>query len=61
MGFTHMTPVQAAAIPLFMKNKDVVVEVCKMCGTIKSEQLDAHFFRHRLLLDLERRFHLSSQ
>lgn len=28
MGFSQMTPVQAAAIPLFMKNKDVVVEVC---------------------------------
>jgi hypothetical protein len=27
MGFDTMTPVQAGAIPLFMKNKDVVVEV----------------------------------
>ncbi|CAG8534374.1 6354_t:CDS:2 [Racocetra fulgida] len=27
MGFTEMTPVQAGTIPLFMKNKDVVVEV----------------------------------
>lgn len=28
MGFQRMTPVQASAIPLFMGNKDVVVEVC---------------------------------
>lgn len=27
MGFEKMTPVQASAIPLFMGNKDVVVEV----------------------------------
>jgi len=27
MGFQRMTPVQASAIPLFMGNKDVVVEV----------------------------------
>jgi ATP-dependent RNA helicase DDX55/SPB4 len=27
MGFTRMTPVQASTIPLFIKNKDVVVEV----------------------------------
>jgi ATP-dependent RNA helicase DDX55/SPB4 len=27
MGFARMTPVQASAIPLCMKNKDVVVEV----------------------------------
>jgi ATP-dependent RNA helicase DDX55/SPB4 len=28
LGFSEMTPVQASAIPLFMKNKDVVIEVC---------------------------------
>lgn len=28
MGFARMTPVQASTIPLFMGNKDVVVEVC---------------------------------
>jgi ATP-dependent RNA helicase DDX55/SPB4 len=28
MGFERMTPVQASTIPLFMGNKDVVVEVC---------------------------------
>lgn len=28
MGFGRMTPVQASTIPLFMQNKDVVVEVC---------------------------------
>jgi ATP-dependent RNA helicase DDX55/SPB4 len=27
MGFGRMTPVQASTIPLFMGNKDVVVEV----------------------------------
>jgi ATP-dependent RNA helicase DDX55/SPB4 len=27
MGFGRMTPVQASCIPLFMANKDVVVEV----------------------------------
>jgi ATP-dependent RNA helicase DDX55/SPB4 len=27
MGFSRMTPVQASTIPLFMGNKDVVVEV----------------------------------
>jgi len=27
MGFECMTPVQAGVIPLFMQNKDVVVEV----------------------------------
>ena len=28
MGLERMTPVQASTIPLFMGNKDVVVEVC---------------------------------
>lgn len=32
MGFSEMTPVQAAAIPLFMKNKDVVVEAVTGSG-----------------------------
>jgi ATP-dependent RNA helicase DDX55/SPB4 len=32
MGFTKMTPVQAAAIPLFMGNKDVVVEAVTGSG-----------------------------
>jgi ATP-dependent RNA helicase DDX55/SPB4 len=27
MGFSTMTPVQSAAIPLFLRNKDVSVEV----------------------------------
>jgi ATP-dependent RNA helicase DDX55/SPB4 len=30
MGFPRMTPVQASTIPLFMGNKDVVVEVCSV-------------------------------
>ncbi|KAG5641593.1 hypothetical protein DXG03_004676 [Asterophora parasitica] len=32
MGHTHMTPVQASTIPLFMKNKDVVVEAVTGSG-----------------------------
>ena len=28
LGFEQMTPVQASTIPLFSRNKDVVVEVC---------------------------------
>ncbi|KAG0166339.1 ATP-dependent rRNA helicase spb4 [Apophysomyces sp. BC1034] len=32
MGFEQMTPVQAGAIPLFMKNKDVVVEAVTGSG-----------------------------
>jgi hypothetical protein len=27
LGFSEMTPVQAGVIPMFMKNKDVVIEV----------------------------------
>lgn len=32
MGFVEMTPVQSGAIPLFMKNKDVVVEAVTGSG-----------------------------
>ncbi len=28
MGFSQMTPVQASVIPLALKNKDLLVEVC---------------------------------
>lgn len=31
MGFNELTPVQAATLPLFRGNKDVVVEVSLMC------------------------------
>jgi hypothetical protein len=31
MGFEQMTPVQASTVPLFMKHKDVVVEVRGLC------------------------------
>jgi hypothetical protein len=31
LGFEQMTPVQAAAIPLFLNHKDVVVEVGSSC------------------------------
>ena len=30
MGFERMTPVQASTMPLFMGNKDVVVEVSSL-------------------------------
>jgi len=32
MGHTQMTPVQASTIPLFMQNKDVVVEAVTGSG-----------------------------
>jgi ATP-dependent RNA helicase DDX55/SPB4 len=32
MGLTQMTPVQASTIPLFMQNKDVVVEAVTGSG-----------------------------
>jgi ATP-dependent RNA helicase DDX55/SPB4 len=32
MGHAHMTPVQASTIPLFMQNKDVVVEAVTGSG-----------------------------
>lgn len=32
MGFTKTTPVQHAAIPMFMQNKDVVVEAVTGSG-----------------------------
>lgn len=32
LGFTKMTPVQAATIPLFLKNKDVCVEATTGSG-----------------------------
>ena len=32
MGFSQMTPVQAATMPHFMGNKDVVVEVGVLCA-----------------------------
>jgi superfamily II DNA/RNA helicase len=32
MGFSEMTPVQASTIPLFLKNKDVVVEAVTGSG-----------------------------
>ena len=31
MGFEQMTPVQASTVPLFIRHKDVVVEVCYIC------------------------------
>lgn len=39
MGFHQMTPVQASTVPLFMKHKDVVVEVSWFSGSARA-QLD---------------------
>jgi hypothetical protein len=36
-GHTQMTPVQAATIPLFMKHKDVVVEVRMQCANVSRD------------------------
>jgi hypothetical protein len=35
MGFHRMTPVQASTIPLFIQNKDVVVEVCVLIDAVR--------------------------
>lgn len=32
LGFSHMTPVQAATLPLFLSNKDVCVDACTGSG-----------------------------
>ncbi|POM78394.1 DEAD/DEAH box RNA helicase [Phytophthora palmivora] len=32
LGFEHMTPVQAATLPLFLSNKDVCVDACTGSG-----------------------------
>jgi len=37
MGFEQMTPVQASTVPLFMKHKDVVVEVRWLCLSMPLE------------------------
>ena len=48
LGFTQMTPVQASTIPLFMKHKDVVVEVgldrCQSF-TVLLIAVGSHWFR----------------
>jgi ATP-dependent RNA helicase DDX55/SPB4 len=49
MGFARMTPVQASTIPLFIKNKDVVVEVL-ILNAIAGAVTD----KIRLLLGVER-------
>ena len=49
MGFMRMTAVQASTIPLFMKNKDVVVEVSMLLLV----QLPAHIITDRIRLLLE--------
>ena len=49
MGFGRMTPVQASTIPLFICNKDVVVEVL-ILDTIAGTLAD----KIRLLLGVER-------
>jgi ATP-dependent RNA helicase DDX55/SPB4 len=49
MGFARMTPVQASTIPLFMGNKDVVVEVIYNFASFRSLLM-----MYRLLLVVER-------
>ncbi|PQE06628.1 atp-dependent rRNA helicase spb4 protein [Rutstroemia sp. NJR-2017a BVV2] len=41
MGFEKMTPVQASTIPLFMGNKDVVVELLRLEEPIKKHHVGA--------------------
>jgi len=40
MGFARMTPVQASTIPLFIENKDVVVEVCALTDVVHGQLLN---------------------
>ena len=47
MGFAQMTPVQAATLPHFLGNKDVVVEASSPCSNgvpilLTSEHLGCH-------------------
>jgi hypothetical protein len=58
MGFSRMTPVQASTIPLFMGNKDVVVEVCWFY--INCFKTIAELGAFRLLQVVERLWHSSS-
>lgn len=58
MGFDSMTPVQSGAIPLFMKNKDVVVEVISERVILK--RTSGSFYWVRLSLARARRWRLLS-
>lgn len=40
MGFEQMTPVQASTVPLFMRHKDVVVEVRSTCLSLPLEMAE---------------------
>lgn len=52
MGFARMTPVQASTIPLFLLNKDVVVEVrILFSSNLTTPTLTS---KPRLLLEAER-------
>lgn len=49
MGFSQMTPVQANTIPLFMQNKDVVVEASQIlrfrsASPLSPSQANVHHF-----------------
>lgn len=55
MGYERMTPVQASAIPLFMGNKDVVVEV-RNKDTHGAQRILTHI--HRQSQEVERRYHI---
>ena len=56
MGFGRMTPVQASTIPLFMGNKDVVVEARRLGTalqttlTIRRQSLEVERLLHSLYL-----------
>lgn len=45
MGFTKTTPVQQAAIPMFMGNKDVVVEAVTGSGKTLAYVYRSHNFQ----------------
>jgi hypothetical protein len=49
MGFEKMTPVQANCIPLFLGNKDVVVEVCVTELTLRLSSLLILYSRQSLV------------
>lgn len=54
LGFTHMTPVQAATLPLFLTHKDVLVEVSPQSRLIvhkSGSQACALLGNHRLRED----------
>lgn len=51
LGFSHMTPVQAATLPLFLANKDVCVDACTGSGKTLAFVLPIVQLLHRKLAD----------